>query len=94
MNSQKRSSLIMMACKGFVISVGILNRNAARKRKHARDNQPPFIAEDISQAIMKTKRRHNNFHKNRTVENKTSYTKKITTVSHFCKKLKIIILQT
>ena len=54
----------------------------------------PYLAKDTSKAIMKIKGLHNNFLKNRTVENKASYTKKVTTVSPFCKKQKIIILQT
>ena len=55
--------------------INILNRHAPRKRKLARSNQMPFITKDLSKAIMKRSRLRNNFLKNRTGKNKTSYTK-------------------
>ena len=57
------------------ISINVLNRHAPHKRKHARRNQMPLITKDLSKAIMKRSRLHNNFLKNRTGENKTLYTK-------------------
>ena len=57
------------------ININILNRHAPRKRKLGRGNQMPFITNDLSKAIMKRSRLHNNFLKNKTRENKTLYTK-------------------
>ena len=59
------------------LSIDILNRHAPHKRKLARSNQIPFIT-DLSKARLR-----NNFLKNTTRENKTLYTKKRTTASHF-----------
>ena len=69
------------------LSIDILNRHAPHKRKLARSNQIPFIT-DLSKARLR-----NNFLKNTTRENKTLYTKKRTTASHF-RKNKRNILQT
>ena len=35
------------------ININILNRHAPRKRKLARGNQMPFLAKDLSEAIIK-----------------------------------------
>ena len=57
------------------ININILNRHAPHKRKHARGNQMPFITKDLSKALMKISRLHNNFLKNRRGGDKTLYTK-------------------
>ena len=57
------------------VNINILNRHAPRKRKPARCNQMPFVTKDLSKAIMKRSRLHNNFLKNRTGDNKTLYSK-------------------
>ena len=63
--------------------INILNRHAPRKRKLARSNQMPFITKDLSKAIMKRSRLHNNFLKNRTGKIKPYIQNKGTTASHF-----------
>ena len=65
------------------ININILNRRALRKRKLAPGNQMSFIRKDLSKAVMKRSRLRNSFLKNRTGKNKTLYTKKGTTASHF-----------
>ena len=54
MNSQKRFSLneegVQRVCD---ININILNRHAARKRKHIRGNQMPFRTKDLSKSMMK-----------------------------------------
>ena len=63
--------------------ISILNRHAPRKRKLARSNQMPFITKDLSKAIMKRSRLHNNFLKNRTGKIKPYIQNIGTTASHF-----------
>ena len=65
------------------ININILNRPALRNRKLARGNQMPFITKDLSKAIMKRSRLHNNFLKNRTGKIKPYIQNKGTTASHF-----------
>ena len=54
-------------------NINILNRNARLKSKLVRGNQIPFITKDLSKAIMKRSRLHNNFLKNRTGKIKPIY---------------------
>ena len=65
------------------ININILNSHAPRNRKLARGNQMPFITKDLSKAIMKRSRLHNNFLKNRTGKIKPYIQNKGTTASHF-----------
>ena len=57
------------------ININILNRYEPRKRENARKNQMLFITKDLSKAIMKRSRLHNNFLKNRMGRNETLHTK-------------------
>ena len=76
------------------ININISNRHAPRRRKLARGNQMPFIAKDLSKAIMKRSRLRNNFLKNRTEQNKTLYTKQRNCCVSPLKKSKKKYLQT
>ena len=60
--------------KSCDININILNRHAPQVlNKHAQGNQMPFTAKDLSKAIMKRSRLHNNFLKNKTGENEALY---------------------
>ena len=75
-NEAYRESLLHELLKVFVNNGGDLQKfcnidinilkTCPHKRKHAQGNQMPFITKDLSKAIMKRSRLHNNFLKNRT----------------------------
>ena len=58
----------------------ILDQYAPRKKKYVRGNHSPFTNKNLSKAIMLRTKLRNIFLKNRTEENKNSYTK----LRNFC----------
>ena len=57
------------------ISLNALNKHAPCKKKHARDNQMPFLNKDLSKALMTRTKLRNIFLQNKSEENKIRYTK-------------------
>ena len=57
------------------LSINILKKHAARKKRYARGNQMPFLTKELSNEIMSRSRLCNKYFKNRNEENRAIYVK-------------------
>ena len=59
------------------MSIKLLNKHTPIKKKYKRGNQMPFVAKDLSKAIMKRSKLRNNYLKNKTNASRMLYKKQL-----------------